>query len=209
MKKFVTKCSITNRIPIQKSTSEVLSPENPQPTATADETENSTLTLETTGEGNSKRLSKKIAASKMLDILKEKFEPLFLISSKNEEKKSKSTHISSGTKELENPLDTKEETKAIKKKNRKSKAKNIIKIKKTSPEYGKGTINAISRLMQIQQAKKERDPTFEFIERTSEKTKKREFLVACNIEPSTEGTETFKTEGMSQLLVNKFDVIIC
>lgn len=145
----------------------------------------------------------------MLDILKEKFEPLFLISSKNEEKKSKSTHISSGTKELENPLDTKEETKAIKKKNRKSKAKNIIKIKKTSPEYGKGTINAISRLMQIQQAKKERDPTFEFIERTSEKTKKREFLVACNIEPSTEGTETFKTEGMSQLLVNKFDVIIC
>ena len=134
----------------------------------------------------------------MLEILKEKFEPLFLISSKNEEKKTKSN--STETKDVEDTQNSsKQETKTNQKKNRKSKAKNIIKIKKTSPEYGKGTINAISRLMQIQQAKKEQDPIFEFIEANPDKIKKRqqEFVIHCTIESSAEAAKAVKTEGSS------------
>ncbi len=58
----------------------------------------------------------------MLEILKEKFEPLFLVErSRNDETLAK--------------LGKAEPAGISAKKSRKSKAKNIIKIKKTSPEY--------------------------------------------------------------------------
>jgi hypothetical protein len=70
---------------------------------------------------------------------------------------------------------------------RKSKAKNIVKIKKTSPDYGKGSINPISRLIQIQQAKKEPEPEFTFIVQNKKKTeqnnrnKRTEFVIQVTL----------------------------
>ena len=135
----------------------------------------------------------------MLEILKEKFEPLFQISSKslsNEEKKNKQQLVEQASKSDSN----------LQKKNRKNKAKNIIKLKKTSPEYGKGSINPISRLMQIQQAKKEHEPVFELISSSdlinyskfkhdSDRHRRRqEFVIKCTIETATE-VEPLKSEG--------------
>ncbi len=80
------------------------------------------ISFETTGEGSSKRVSRRNASIKMLEILKEKFEPLFLVErSRNDETLAK--------------LGKAEPAGISAKKSRKSKAKNIIKIKKTSPEY--------------------------------------------------------------------------
>ncbi len=88
-----------------------------------EESDGEGLNFETTSEGSSKRVSKKNAAVKMLEILKEKFEPLFLVERNRSEEKLEKT-----AKEVN-------EFKGLNlKKNRKSKAKNIIKIKKTCPE---------------------------------------------------------------------------
>jgi len=65
--------------------------------------------------------------------------------------------------------------------------------------YGKGTINPISRLMQIQQAKKEKEPIFEAISALTEphkdtaKTKQREFFIQCRIDTFNEQTKTMQT----------------
>ncbi|XP_035213762.1 double-stranded RNA-binding protein Staufen homolog isoform X1 [Stegodyphus dumicola] len=58
----------------------------------------------------------------------------------------------------------------IKKKNR-----NLIKEQKADPQYGQG-INPISRLIQIQQAKKEREPVYTVIEERGE-PRQREFIM--------------------------------
>ena len=135
----------------------------------------------------------------MLEILKEKFEPLFQMASKNignEEKKTKQQLAEQAPKSDSN----------LSKKNRKNKAKNIIKLKKTSPEYGKGSINPISRLMQIQQAKKEREPVFVLISSSdlvnyskfkndSDRHRRRqEFVIQCTLETAAEA-ESLKSEG--------------
>ncbi|KAG1670503.1 Double-stranded RNA-binding protein Staufen [Nymphon striatum] len=85
----------------------------------------------TEGEGNGKKVSKKRAAEKMLDELK-KLPPISITTSQK----------------------CKSKMPAVKKKSR-----NLIKEQKAHPEYGQN-INPISRLIQIQQAKKEKDPVY-------------------------------------------------
>jgi hypothetical protein len=124
----------------------------------------------------------------MLVILKEKFEPLLLISSRFVSgENNKLSSEASNQERLSSNLNE------LNKKHRKNKAKNIIKIKKTNPEYGKGSINPISRLMQIQQAKKEREPVFEFLPQT--KRRNQEFIMQVTIEPAIEGKPVLKCEG--------------
>lgn len=90
----------------------------------------------TEGEGNAKKLSKKRAAERMLEELK-KLPPLPPSPAALKLKKKK-----------KNP---------VKKKNR-----NLIKEQKANPEYGQG-INPISRLIQIQQAKHEKEPVYSLV----------------------------------------------
>ena len=172
IKKFVTKCILGNR-EVDK-TSEFLIPSS----------ETNSFPIETIGEGNSKKQSKKYAAAKMLVILKEKFEPLLQIASST---KTQTSEIKSDSLNTE----TSQQVNDANKKHRKSKAKNITKIKKTSPEYGKGSINPISRLMQIQQAKKEREPLFELVPQT--KKRNQEFIIQVTIEST--GSAALKCEG--------------
>lgn len=219
MKKFVTKCVITDKT---KSPTETTDQAEPIATASDSNVEikqdeqqpasticSELFILETTGEGLSKRLSKKNASINMLAILKEKFEPLLLIATEkaNAEKQKPKSIAKQGADSSEKTGDlvsTAAQDFKAPKKNRKSKAKNIVKLKKTSPEYGKGSINPISRLMQIQQAKKDREPVFEIITEMSEankckaKRKQQGFFMQCRIEPSdnaSKDTQTLITEG--------------
>lgn len=89
--------------------------------------------FETQGEGNSKKLSKKRAAISMLEELR-RLTPL-PPSVMNRPKKALPT---------------------------KKKQRNIVKLQKAAPDYGVG-INPISRLIQIQQAKKEREPVYSLV----------------------------------------------
>ena len=68
----------------------------------------------------------------------------------------------------------------------KKKCKNLIKIEpKANPDYGQQTINPISRLIQITQAKKEKDPVYTLV---AEKgmPRRREFIMQVG------GRETFR-----------------
>lgn len=209
MKRFVTKCSILNKTDLNEQNFMASDSLKADKIDESLATESTNFPLETIGEGNSKRLSKKDASIKMLTILKEKFEPLFLISLKNDEKKKNLK--SNESKSTNEESSDKEGIKKSSKKNRKSKAKNIIKLKKTSLEYGKGTINPISRLMQIQQAKKEPEPVFEIINglndlsknktKIADSKKRHEFFIRCTIEPvdrTAENAEVLMTEGRGQ-----------
>ncbi len=184
--------------------------------------ENVEFTLETIGEGKSKRLSKRDASIKMLEILKEKFEPLFLIASKNvvmsnNQQKMKNNSKKATINSLNQPEDNNNiEITAVENadqqskqtKGRKNKAKNIVILKKTSPEYGNGTINPISRLIQIQQAKKEPEPVFEFIENNQNQStnnnitalnnnnkRHHEYTISCTIKSTDTNIEPLKSEG--------------
>ena len=152
-----------------------------------------TCFLEALGEGNSKKISKKNSAVEMLKILKEKFEALFMISAKKS-----SRHVSQGRNQQQ-PASGEQQTNTaeiggnnatcrfVNRHPRKNKAKNIVKIKKTNPDYGKGSINPISRLMQIQQAKKDDEPEFTLV--TSSNTSshrpgrnnRTEFIIQCSL----------------------------
>ena len=146
------------------------------------------------GEGNSKKLSKKNSAIEILKILKEKFEPLFMISSKktNRHEFAKSIH-GTGDSNNENASNNRFDLMKL----RKSKAKNIVKIKKTSPDYGKGSINPISRLIQIQQAKKEPEPEFTFIVQNKKKleqnhrNKRTEFVIQVTLTTNSNSLKSF------------------
>lgn len=104
---------------------------------------------ETKGEGNGKKISKKRAAKAMLDELR-KLAPLPSMVATSVKVKPK------------NPVN--------KKKNR-----NLIKMQKACPDYGLG-INPISRLIQIQQAKKEKDPIYTLAEERGQ-PRRREFVM--------------------------------
>ncbi len=133
----------------------------------------------------------------MLEILREKFEPLFLIASKNacnEEVKQRKKETSQTC--TDENAKTNLDEQMNEKKTRKNKAKNIILLKKVNPEYGKGSINPISRLIQIQQAKKEHEPIFEPVKPEEDKLRRRtEFTIQCTIEPTAPNTEVLKSEG--------------
>ncbi|XP_013772151.1 double-stranded RNA-binding protein Staufen homolog 2-like isoform X3 [Limulus polyphemus] len=70
----------------------------------------------------------------------------------------------------------------------KKKGRNLIKEQKADPQYGQG-INPISRLIQIQQAKKEREPIYAVIAERGE-PRQREFLMQCVV-----GNYTTKGSG--------------
>ncbi|XP_067142126.1 double-stranded RNA-binding protein Staufen homolog 2-like isoform X2 [Centruroides vittatus] len=88
----------------------------------------------------------------------------------------------------------------------KKKNRNLIKEQKADPQYGQG-INPISRLIQIQQAKKEREPIYTVIAERGE-PRQREFIMQCSLgELSTNGTGSNKktakrnaAESMLQLM---------
>lgn len=86
------------------------------------------------------------------------------------------------------------------------KKKNRNLIKKADPQYGQG-INPISRLIQIQQAKKEREPVYTVIDERGE-PRQREFIMQCSLgDLTTNGTGPNKktakrnaAEAMLQLM---------
>jgi hypothetical protein len=116
---------------------------------------------EVLGEGNSKRNAKRDSAYKMLVKLEElkiidfkhmrSFDPYRPIDP------DKSPSILCELAACENP------PQSSKRKSRKSKSKNIVLEKKISPDYGLGSIDPISRLIQIQQAKKLPEPVYELL----------------------------------------------
>ncbi|XP_013794183.1 double-stranded RNA-binding protein Staufen homolog, partial [Limulus polyphemus] len=61
----------------------------------------------------------------------------------------------------------------------KKKGRNLIKEQKADPQYGQG-INPISRLIQIQQAKKEREPIYTVVAERGE-PRQREFVMQCEV----------------------------
>ena len=58
----------------------------------------------------------------------------------------------------------------------------IFLFQKTNPDYGQQSINPISRLIQIQQAKKEKDPVYTMV---AEKgvPRRREFIMQVGLKP--------------------------
>uniref|UniRef100_A0A4D5RA94 Double-stranded RNA-binding protein Staufen-like protein n=1 Tax=Scolopendra viridis TaxID=118503 RepID=A0A4D5RA94_SCOVI len=131
----------------------------------------------TEGEGNGKKVSKKRAAEKMLEELK-KLPALPPTIPK-----------------------VKKKTSTVKKKSR-----NLIKEQKANPEYGQG-INPISRLIQIQQAKKEKEPVYTLVAERG-LPRRREFVMQVTVSPhSCTGTGPNKklakraaAEGLLQML---------
>ncbi|XP_063219361.1 double-stranded RNA-binding protein Staufen homolog 2 [Bacillus rossius redtenbacheri] len=113
----------------------------------------------TTGEGNGKKVSKKRAAEKMLEDLK-KLPPI---------SPTKFTATMARLKRKTNPG--------------KKKTRNLIKVyqqeQKAEPDYGE-YINPISRLIQIQQAKKEREPVYSLLEERGV-PRRREFVMEVSI----------------------------
>jgi dsRNA-specific ribonuclease len=199
IKKFVTKCSIgkkpENSNLVESNGTTQTTPETPKtndeikieppapPPPTPSQNEYESCYFEALGEGNSKKLSKNNSAIEILKVLKEKFEPLFMISSKkalrpeSAKKDAAAAAAAAVAVAATNPTTTtatdSNNNNYIKKenssKNRKNKAKNIVKNKKTNPDYGKGSINPISRLIQIQQAKKQPEPQFVLIVQNKKK----------------------------------------
>ncbi|XP_025089402.1 double-stranded RNA-binding protein Staufen homolog isoform X2 [Pomacea canaliculata] len=131
----------------------------------------------TEAEGNSKKVSKKRAAELMLDDLR-KLPPL--------------------------PSSTLKPK--LKQPNNKKKNRNIIKVQKADPSYGVG-INPISRLIQIMQAQKKKEPIYTLL---AEKglPRKREFVVQVQVEehvttgagPNKKLAKRNAAESMLQLL---------
>lgn len=138
--------------------------------------------LVTEGEGNGKKVSKKRAAEKMLEELK-KMPPLPPTIQK------------------------------VKKKNNtvKKKSRNLIKVsngteQKANPEYGQG-INPISRLIQIQQAKKEKEPVYTLVAERGQ-PRRREFVMQVTVSshsctgtgPNKKLAKRAAAEGLLQVL---------
>ncbi|XP_021921213.1 double-stranded RNA-binding protein Staufen homolog 2 isoform X3 [Zootermopsis nevadensis] len=140
----------------------------------------------TTGEGNGKKVSKKRAAEKMLEELK-KLPP------------QSPTNMAASMARLKRKANP-----------GKKKTRNLIKVyqqeQKAEPEYGED-INPISRLIQIQQAKKEREPVYSLLEERGV-PRRREFVMEVHVgQHSCTGTGPNKklakraaAEGLLQLL---------
>ena len=158
--------------------------------------------LEAVGEGHSKKLSKHDAAAKMLVILTDKFSALLSLANAHESNAHDHAHKSGKSRfkrdsgAAAHGPDSKDD--AGKKKKR---SRNIEKIKKINPDYGKGSINPISRLIQIQQAKKESEPVFQLISPANENNitytngRKPEFVMQVTITPAQESEPKIQAEG--------------
>nr|KAG5691353.1 hypothetical protein BaRGS_033402 [Batillaria attramentaria] len=133
--------------------------------------------MATEAEGNSKKLSKKRAAEMMLDELR----------------KLPALPVANLKPKVKPPTN--------KKKNR-----NIIKVQKADPSYGVG-VNPISRLIQIMQAQKKKEPVYTLL---AEKglPRRREFIMQCQVDenvsqgvgPNKKLAKRNAAESMLQLL---------
>ena len=73
------------------------------------------------------------------------------------------------------------------------KAKNVVKVEAiANPDYGQ-SINPISRLIQIQQAKKEKEPVYTLIEERG-MPRRREFVMTVSPKEITQFAPTFERE---------------
>lgn len=181
--------------------------ETSETTTTATETESTNSSyFELFGEGPSKKAANKNAAKSMIKIIEEKFEPLLSVAAaaaSQTNKKKRATSTSNNQRQATNEEGT----------TKRRPRTQISKVKKTSPEYGKGSINPISRLIQIQQAKNEPEPVFELISSTNKVTsqqpaaltngkpprhhengRRTEFIMQVSLKP-TPTSEPIKCEG--------------
>jgi dsRNA-specific ribonuclease len=111
----------------------------------------------TEGEGNGKKTSKNKAAELMLDKLRQ-LPPLALCQLTPPKKKTAGSAAAAA----------------------KKKSKNLIKLEqKASPDYGQ-SINPISRLIQIQQAKKQKEPVYTLIAERG-MPRRREFVMKVSV----------------------------
>uniref|UniRef100_A0A6M2DZ61 Putative staufen n=1 Tax=Xenopsylla cheopis TaxID=163159 RepID=A0A6M2DZ61_XENCH len=111
--------------------------------------------LQTEGEGNGKKVSKKRAAEKMLEEL-HKLGPMYT-------KQNCGASANCVARIKRKPSATKK------------KSRNLIKEKSAEPEFSE-EVNPISRLIQIQQAKKEKEPVYTLVEERGA-SRKREFVM--------------------------------
>jgi hypothetical protein len=119
---------------------------------------------ETLGDGKSKRDAKRDCSHKMLIKLDElKIIDLKVIKSFDPYRQNDPTKSPDDETNSHHQVTTIEE-RPKKKSNHKSKSKNIVVENKINPDYGLGSINPISRLIQIQQAKKLSEPVYELLE---------------------------------------------
>ncbi|XP_066158726.1 double-stranded RNA-binding protein Staufen homolog 2-like isoform X2 [Euwallacea fornicatus] len=105
------------------------------------------------GEGNGKKISKKRAAEKMLEELS-KLPPLPAMNNVNQLKRKRVTN--------------------------KKKTRNLIKVNVDKPSETTEEINPISRLIQIQQANKEREPVYTVLEERGA-PRRREFVIEASV----------------------------
>lgn len=133
--------------------------------------------VSTEGTGNGKKVSKKEAAEKMVAELR-KLSPPGSVTSNN--------NVSNAT---NNNMVISETTTLVKKKQTvKKKSRNLIKEQKPDGTfYGQG-INPISRLIQIQQAKKEKEPVYTVVAERGE-PRAREFIIQCSLDGGTVTTQ--------------------
>jgi double-stranded RNA-binding protein Staufen len=135
------------------------------------------------GEANSKQLSKRRAAECMLDQLDTTLPLVLSLSSAVGKAKGGKTGRAKQTK-----------------------AKNLVKVQKASPDYGVG-VNPISRLAQVQQAKKDKEPEYKLLEERG-LPRLREFViqvsvgdhVSCGVGPNKKLAKRHAAEQMLQLL---------
>lgn len=130
--------------------------------------------FEVFGEGRSKKAANKEAAKAMIKIIEEKFEALLTVTAAtcpNKKKRATSSSAAAMAVAATNVQQhghrhaVRVDERAAAK--RRPRTANIDTLKMTCPEYGKGSINPISRLLQIQQAKNEPEPVFELISSTN------------------------------------------
>lgn len=105
------------------------------------------------GEGNGKKISKKRAAEKMLEELS-KLPPLPNVASMSRIKRKRVPN--------------------------KKKTRNLIKVNMDKPSEATEEINPISRLIQIQQANKEREPVYNVLEERGA-ARRREFVIEASV----------------------------
>lgn len=139
--------------------------------------------FETTGEGNGKKVSKKRAAEKMLEQLR-------LLPPTTTVTAAGCTGAMNRMKRKQNPS--------------KKKSRNLIKVTNPSSnqennvnEQETEEINPISRLMQIQQAKKEREPVYTLLEERKQ-PRRREFFMQVTI-----GDHSFVGSGPNKKIAKR------
>jgi len=167
IKHFVTKC-VVSKLSTTSDESDKKELNNEESLTSTNQTTPVTDSFETFGEGNSKKLSKKNAAIEMLKILHEHFEPILILTSKSLKNSTANSNGKSNNNGKINNINGKDKQEALKSndKQRKPKMASIVKSKKINPEYGKGSINPITRLIQIQHGINDQEPVFELLNET-------------------------------------------